>query len=219
MDRSRLSEIPLFQGLDKKEFERVSMSMNITEKKFEAGEVVLAAGSRPRSACLVLEGRVAEEYTDLWGNRLEAESFREGELFAEGYSLMKSGVLPTSFKASEQSRILFIGIGNLTEQSRLSSGQQKVLFNLLNIANTRNRERSMQLIITSPKSARSRIMSYLSRAAAEKGKTSFDIPLDRQQMADYLRLDRTALSKELGKMKREGLIDFRKNRFRILHQS
>ena len=59
-------------------------------------------------------------------------------------------------------------------------------------------------------------MSYLNAVALQKKSNEFDIPFDRQQFADYLNLERTALSKELGKMQKDGLIRFRKNRFKLL---
>lgn len=216
MNVTELRHTALFQSLDTREFEQVSMSMNISEKEFEKGEIILHAGSAASSMCLVLEGSVRLESGGAFGERSVLQTLGEGEFFAESCAILKREKLTADVCAAEECRVLFIGIGTLMGNSNLNTAQIKLLKNLLRMSVADNMLLSYRSFDTSHKTARGRITSYLSRIALQKGKKSFEIPLDRKQMADYLNLDRTALSKELGRMKREGLIDFRKNRFVIL---
>ena len=92
----------------------------------------------------------------------------------------------------------------------------KLLTNLLTVAARKNLILSGRSFHTAPKTIRGRVLAYLNSVSLQKKNTEFDIPFDRQQLADYLNLERTALSKELGKMQREGLIECRKNHFRLI---
>ena len=118
--------------------------------------------------------------------------------------------------ANESSRVLFLRIGRLRKlSSENEAWVSRVINNLLSISTHKNLVLSGRSFHTSPKSVRGRVMSYLDSVSIRMGSKEFDIPFDRQQMADYLNLDRTALSKELGRMQDEGLIRFRKNHFII----
>ena len=216
MKVTELRNAALFRLLSVKEFEQVSMSMNITEKRYSGGDVILHAGSTISSVILVLEGSVSIVSNDFWGNSTNLRTVTEGEFFGETCALLKREPLLADVCAAEDCDVLFIGIGSLMDITNLSSGQVKLLKNLLRISNEKNLALSQQAINTAPKSARGRIMAYLNSVAIKKNKKSFDIPLSRQEMADHLRLERTALSKELSRMKRDGLIEYRMNHFRIL---
>ncbi len=100
-----------------------------------------------------------------------------------------------------------------------ASWSEKLIVNLLRISSQKNltlSERSFQI---SRKSCRGRLLAYLSAVSRQSRSDEFDIPFDRQQLADHLNLERTNMSKELSKMRREGLIEFRKNHFRLLKMS
>ena len=119
--------------------------------------------------------------------------------------------------ANEQCAIMFLRIGGLFGSG--FEGQpwsNKLVRNLLMISANKNLILSGRSFHISPKTARGRIMAYLNSVSLKKHSKVFDIPFDRQQMADYLNLERTALSKELSRMKREKIIDFKKNHFEIL---
>ena len=119
--------------------------------------------------------------------------------------------------ANEQSRIMFLRIGSLLEGGlEPEPWSNKLVRNLLMISANKNLMLSRRSFHISPKTARGRIMANLNSVSLKKRSRTFDIPFDRQQMADYLNLERTALSKELGRMKQEQIIDFQKNHFKIL---
>ncbi len=118
-------------------------------------------------------------------------------------------------RANEDCRILFLRIGE-EQGRRQESWHGKMIRNLLLISSRKNLTLSGRAFHTAPKTIRGRIMAYLDTVSLRKRSREFDIPFDRQQMADYLNVERTALSKELGKMQKEGLIEFRRSHFRIL---
>lgn len=101
-------------------------------------------------------------------------------------------------------------------QAPVSSWMLKLLTNLLTVSTQKNLMLSGRSFHTSPKSIRGKVMAYLSTVSLQEGSDEFDIPFDRQQLADYLNVDRTALSKELGKMTRDGIIKVRKSHFRLI---
>ena len=92
----------------------------------------------------------------------------------------------------------------------------RIMSNMLRISVQKNLELSNRIFFTTPKTIRGRLLAYLSAMSVKCGSTTFQVPFDRQQMADYLNLDRSALSKELGKMRDEGLIEFYRNSFRLI---
>jgi CRP-like cAMP-binding protein len=114
---------------------------------------------------------------------------------------------------------MFLDVSSLRQGSSDTSWRRRIIANLLTISAQKNRTLSSRIFHTSSKSVRGRILSYLNTVSIQRGSREFDIPFDRQQLADYLNVDRTALSKELGRMQKEGLIRFRKNHFVIETES
>lgn len=166
---------------------------------------------------MVLEGSVTIESNDIWGNRTILSHIGKGQYFAETYSLLQNEPMLVDVTANEDCRILFLKIGSLNAlREDPATWKNKLTVNLLAISANKNLHLSGRSFHTSPKTIRGRVMSYLNAVALQKKSNEFDIPFDRQQFADYLNLERTALSKELGKMQKDGLIRFRKNRFKLL---
>ena len=199
-------------------------------KDFEKGRILLHAGSMTDRMGLVLSGGVTIESNDVWGNCTILSHVGPGSFFAETYAMLPDEVMLVDVRASEDSRILFLKIGSLfihpLEPSglRKSHGQgpeQVILFkltrNLMMISAHKNLALSGRSFHTAPKSARGRILSYLYSVSLRKKTSEFDIPFNRQQLADYLNLERTNMSKELGRMQREGILTCRKNHF-VLHR-
>ena len=162
---------------------------------------------------MVLSGSVTVESTDVWGNRTILARLNAGEFFAEVYALLGE-VLLVDVRAVEDCRILFLTLSGMERHSE--AWAVKLFRNLLTISVRKNLALSGRSFHTAPKTVRGRVMAYLNTMSLQSHSRTFSILFDRQQMADYLNLDRTALSKELSKMRDEGLIAFRKNRFEIL---
>lgn len=215
-DMTFLKTVMLFHGMDDIEIENSLKELNASKKNYKKRDTILHAGNRTDHICLVLSGSVTIENNDIWGNRTILSNISAGDFFAETYAILTPEPMLVDAVANEDSSILFLDFRKLVKHSDpLTVSQQKLLRNLLLLSSRKNLMLSDRSFHTSPKSVRGRVMAYLNSVSFKTGSREFDIPFDRQQMADYLNLERTALSKELGRMKNEGLIEYKKNHFCI----
>ncbi len=207
--------IRIFKGMTEDDRAEAVKGLRGREKSFEKDELILHAGSPTATMGVVLAGSVTIENNDLWGNRTILGHVGTGGVFAEAYALLEEESMLVDVRANEGCRILMLDLTQLRRGSWQTAWQQKIALNLLRISAQKNRNLSERSFHTSPRTIRGRVLSYLDAASRKKGSSEFEIPFDRQQMADYLNVERTALSKELGKMRRAGLIEFHKSRFRL----
>lgn len=216
MDKELLKKTVVFRGMTDDELAAALSALRAGTKEYAKEEVILHAGSTTDMMGLVLEGSVRIESNDMWGNRTILSHVGKGQVFAETYAMVKDEPLLVDAVANEDCRILMMHIGSLGSYSQdLSLWRLKLVSNILNISMRKNLMLSGRSFHTSPKSIRGRVKAYLSSVSLQEGSNVFDIPFDRQQLADYLNVERTALSKELGKMQKDGLIRVRKNHFRL----
>jgi CRP-like cAMP-binding protein len=203
--------------MDDDELDTALIALGAAEREYAKDEVILHAGSTTDMMGLVLGGSVRIESNDIWGNRTILSHIAPGQVFAETYAIVENAALLVDAVANRDSRVLMLSIGSagfLRQDSSL--WRIKLTANILGISMQKNLMLSRRSFHTSPKSIRGRVMSYLSSVSLQTGSDEFDIPFDRQQLADYLNVERTALSKEIGKMKQDGMLTARKNHFRIL---
>lgn len=217
MKNSELNGYTLFRGLSDEEISQALRELRAQEKRYRKDAIILDAGQPTERMGLVLKGSVTIESNDLWGNRTILSHVGEGGFFAETYAWLCDEVVLVDVVANEECRILFLTVANLRS---LSLAQEpwaaKLTANLLSISAQKNLALTGRSFHTAPKSARARIMAYLNTVSLQTLSREFDIPFDRQQLADYLNLERSAMSKELGRMRDEGLIRTRKNHFALL---
>ena len=217
MDAQQLQKTMLFRGLTDSEIAEALQVLEAHEKRYEKGETLLTAGSVTERMGLVLEGSVTIESNDAWGNRTIISHVGCGQVFAETYALLENEHMLVDVTASENCRILFLRNGRIQSlQNSQNPWALKYITNLLTISMNKNLILSGRSFHTAPKTIRGRVMAYLNSVSLQRHSREFDIPFDRQQLADYLNLERSALSKELGKMQKDGLISCRKNHFIIL---
>ncbi len=203
MNDDLLKESILFKGMTDTERTECLLALIAHRKSYKKGDAILHAGDLTDKMGLVLSGSVTIESNDMWGNRTILSHVGAGQFFAETYALLIEEVMLVDVIANENCQILFIHIGKLYR-------------NLLLISSHKTLTLSGRSFHTAPKSARGRILAYLNAESLRKHSTEFDIPFDRQQLADYLNLERTNMSKELTRMRREGIIECRKNHFKLL---
>ena len=210
-----LSEVILFRGMSQPEIRQCLQAMHAQTRHFEKGSILLHAGETTRRMGIVLSGSVTIESADQWGNLTILSHVGKNGFFAETYALLEGSVLLVDVRANEECDIMFLDVSCLRQPSEGDAWHAAVIANLLTISTQKNRTLSSRIFHTSSKSIRGRILSYLNTVSLEQKSRELAIPFDRQQLADYLNVDRTALSKELGRMQKEGLIRFRKNHFTI----
>ena len=205
---------PLFRGLTQEQLDALSAAGLLRRKSFARHEIILHAGTQVREVGVVLRGTVHIENLDLWGTKSILSSISAGQAFAETYAFCGDAMMVDAV-AAEDCEVLFLHTSAISD-SRLDAGLRNTLLqNLLAVSMRKNLSLSQRIFCTTPKTVRGRLLTYFSAQAAKAGGLEFEIPFNRQQMADYLNLDRSALSKELGKMRDEGLLDFEKNHFTL----
>ena len=216
MNIENLKNVFLFRGLSEAEVSSALCVLAASERKYRRDEIILHAGDKTDTMGLVLDGSVRIESNDIWGNRTILSHVGAGHVFAETYALITDMPLLVDAVANQDCCVLMLNIGSLNSSIQdLSAWKYKLISNILGISMRKNLLLSGRSFHTSPKTIRGRVMSYLSSISLQEGSDEFDIPFDRQQLADYLNVERTALSKELARMQRDGLLTVRKNHFKL----
>ncbi len=216
IDYSFLSNTLLFRGTTNDEIRAILQCLQATSKDYQKGDMIYHAGDTVDSIGLILHGSVHIESDDIWGNRSILDHIDNGQIFAETYALIPGETLMVNVVAAKDCQILFLNIGKFIKTcSSNCDFHTKVIRNLLMIAARKNLNLSQRIFHTASKSIRGRLTSYLSQQAKINGSYQFTIPFNRQQLADYLGIDRSAMSNELSKMQKEGILSVQKNTFHI----
>ncbi|MBQ1855704.1 MAG: Crp/Fnr family transcriptional regulator [Anaerovibrio sp.] len=207
----------LFAGMNEEERLAAYVGMDVKERGYSKGEAIFRAGTKTKRMGMILSGSVTIESNDMWGNRTILSYVGAGQFFAETYAYLQDAPMLVDVTANEDCQVALMSLEGITHrEAGAEAWHIKLLANLLTVAARKNLILSGRSFHTAPKTIRGRVLSYLNSVSLQKKSTEFDIPFDRQQLADYLNLERSALSKELGKMQREGLIKCRKNHFRLI---
>lgn len=208
-----LNTIP-FKNFSEKELEDALEFFKSYTKEYSNDEYIFSCGDLINEFGIIIKGNLIIENTDFLGNQIIIAKLSKGSIFAETYAYLENQPLMVDVKTQGNTEVLFLNINMLKSYKAFSKKWiLKFTYNLLNVTAKKNINLSNRIFHTSSKKARFRISSYLSSQAIIKNNLTFEIPFNRQQMADYLNLDRSALSKELSKMKKENLIDYKKNKF------
>ncbi len=217
MDETFLANTLLFHGTSPQEAKQMLNCLGAFEKNYRKGEIILQAGSITENIGMLLSGGANIEIDDAWGNNTILSHVKPGQLFAETYACIPGEPLLVNVRASEKSTVLFLNAAKvMTTCSHSCMYHNQLIHNLLQISAQKNLALSRRSVHTSSKSIRGRLLSYLSEQAKLAGSYAFTIPFDRQQLADYLGVERSALSNELSKMQKDELITCHKNEFTIL---
>ena len=226
-----LQKCRLFAGIRESDLKNLLDCLSARQKYFAKNSFVFLAGEKIDSVGIVLSGAVHVMRDDFWGKRKIVARVGPGALFGEAFSCAAVEKLPVSVMAAEESEILFVNSkriispctsGEPRPYSTLAAGISTCVFHATLIKNLTLllAERNVALIqklehITQP-TTREKLLSYLSEEAQLAGKNAFTIPFNREELADYLSVERSAMSAELSKMKDDGLILYQKNRFELL---
>jgi CRP-like cAMP-binding protein len=214
MNRQFFSRIPLFAGLSPEEIQNVLEQYSTGRQEYQKGQMIYRMGDTVSALGIVISGAVQIEHDDLWGNHSVLDHIGPGQVFAETYAGIEQEPLMVNVVAAQKSEILFLNVRVLIENLETENTVNRRVFrNLFLISAQKNLHLSRRMFHTSSKTIRGRLLAYLSFQAMKQGKSQIVIPLNRQQLADYLNVDRSALSNELSKMQKDGLLTFSKNRF------
>ncbi len=208
----------LFQGIGTGELDSMLRCLDVRTARYPKDSAIFLAGSPPRWMGMVLKGAVQVVRDDIFGNRSMLAKLPPGDLFGEAFACAESEALPISVLAVTDCDVLLMDYRRvITTCSSSCVFHNRLIENMMQILAQKNLTLNQTIEVLSARSTREKVMAYLSIQAAGQGSSRFEIPLSRQELADYLSVERSALSRELGAMKREGIISFSKNSFQ-LHQ-
>ena len=216
MEERTLAGAPLFRGLSMEEIEQVLPLLRAKTRSYGKNASIFHAGDTVSQMGLVLSGGVRVEHDDAWGGKSLFSHIGPGGMFGETYACLPGQPMLVTAVASAPSSILLLSPAPLLAAGDVSGVLGRVASNLLRVAMRKNLELSRRILHTTPKTIRGRLLSYLSEQALLSGGERFTIPFNRQQLADYLGVDRSALSHELSKMSRDGLLYVQRSTF-LLH--
>ena len=217
MDYHFLSGTALFHGSSPEEIRTMLACLGAQTRRYRRNETIYHAGDMTGAMGLVLSGSICIENNDVWGNRSILDKAGPGQVFAETYACVPDEPLMVSVVAAENAEVLFLDAQRvLCTCPNTCSFHGRLIRNLLSITARKNLQLSRRIFHTSSKSIRGRLLSYLSFQAMKHGSNEFEISFNRQQLADYLSVDRSAMSNELSKMQRDGLLRVNRSHFTLL---
>ena len=213
----KLSDTPLFRGIREEDISALLQCLGAVERTYRKGETILREGEATACMGVVLSGMALISCGDVWGNNSVLGSAAPGSVFGEMYACLPGEPLLISVEAAEDTAVLLLNVGKvLSTCTNACLFHTRLVQNLLAVCAQKSLQLSRRILHTTPKSIRGRLLSYFSERVKREGCCAFTVPYTRQQLADYLNVDRSAMCSELSKMQREGLIRYEKNRFRLL---
>lgn len=208
---------PLFDGIDSENRKAMLSCIGYHIGSFQKGETVAFEEENIKHIGIVLSGAVDMVKEDLWGNKTMLVRIRKDELFGETFACGEDNLSVVTFIVSEDARILFIPFKRVMHSCSMACEfHHQLIENMVHIIANKNRDLMRKVEVVSKRTIREKILAYLSIQSRVQESRYFEIPFGRVELAEYLCVDRSALTRELVKMKDEKLIDYDRNFFRIL---
>ena len=208
MDYEFLSNTRLFRGTSPQEARQMLSCLAAVTRAYQKGETICRAGEQICAAGLVLRGSVTVESDDFWGNRSVLSRAAPGDIFGEAYACLPEQPLLVSVVAAANCEVLFLDMARVMRVcSNACAHHSRIVQNLLALCAEKNLQLSQRMLHTAPKTIRARLLSCFHGMSQRAGSSHFSLPYDRQALADYLGVERSAMSAEIGKLKKAGRID------------
>ena len=212
-----IGKCALFAGISREDILNMLSCLEARVITAAKSQVIFAEGDEARNMGVVLRGKVRLIREDYYGNRSIVAEVEPGELFAETVAAAGAKKMPVSAAASEESEIMLIDCRKVLYQCEKGCEfHNKLVGNLLQVVAEKNMILNKKIEIISKRTTREKLITFLLSEAKKKNAGEFEIPYNRQELADYLGVDRSALSAEIARMRRDGLIESEKSRFRLL---
>ena len=212
-----LEQCALFTGIRMEDLQAMMGCIGGRVLEVAKGQAVFREGDASTYVGMVLSGSVQLVREDYYGNRSIVAHISPAQLFGETYACAGVPSLPVSIVASTDSRVLLMDCRRITTScSSACAFHSRIIHNLLRLVATKNLVFDQKIQVTSQRTTREKLMTYLLSQAKLQGSSSFTIPYDRQSLADYLEVDRSGLSAEISKLRREGVLESEKNAFTLL---
>lgn len=212
-----LKRSSLFQGVEENDLEAMLSCLGATERKYRKNDVILLAGTKVTSVGILVEGNAQITRDDAEGNRAILSELERADLFAEAYVAAGSAEIPVTVIATTDCRIVWIPFGKIVGTCNSACGFHRTLVqNMMQVIAVKNILMNEKMRILSCKTTKEKLMTYLSDYSERAGKNRFKIPFSRNELADFLSVDRSAMSRELGRLRDEGFLNYHKNEFELL---
>lgn len=211
-----LKDQPLFYGIGKDQLSPMLTCLGTYIRIFSKEEFIIFCEEPVKCVGIILDGTVQMVKEDIWGNRSILVTMSNGDLFGESFTCGDCLCAKVSFVAVTTVKVLFLPFDKVMHSCSMACVfHHRLIENMVRLIANKNIKLMEKLDITTKKTVREKISVYLSDQAHQHNSRYFTVPLGRVQLAEYLCVDRSALTRELNSMKEEGMIDFEKNTFRI----
>lgn len=207
----------LFDGIDPEDRSAVLSCTGYHISTFRKGDIVAFEAENIKHIGIVISGAVDMVKEDIWGNKTMLVRIHENEVFGETFACGADNLSVVTFMVSQDARILFMPFNRVMRSCSMACQfHTRLIENMVYIIANKNRDLMRKVEVVSKRTIREKLLAYLSVQSQIQGTRYFEIPLGRMELAEYLCVDRSALARELVKMKEEGLLDYDKNCFRML---
>jgi len=216
---SVLQKCGLFAGIDDEQLLTMLSCLGASVRTYEKNQVILAEGDEADRIGVVLLGGVQIVRVDYYGNRSILTELQPGQMFGESFACADVSEIPVNVVTTESSEVLLIEAKRILHMCSSACGfHNRLIYNLMKLVATKNLIFNQKLEIISKRTTREKLMTYLVLQAKQQGNNCFTVLFDRQELADYLEVDRSGLSSEISKLRKEGILECKKNRFTLLRQ-
>ena len=212
-----LKRCPLFCKIEEDNLEKMLICLGAKVEAFDKKYTIFAEGTPAKYIGIVLSGSAQIIQMDYYGNRSILSTILPSQVFAQEFSCTETESLPVAVVANEPCEIMLIDCQHILHTCSNHCGfHQQLIFNLMKDLATKAIDFHQKIEITAKRTTREKLLTYLTVKAKEAGSRSFDIPYDRQELADYLEVDRSGLSAEISKLRNEGILESNKKHFTLL---
>ena len=212
-----LKNCPLFENIEDENLLRMLTCLGARISVFDKKFTIFSEGTPARYIGIVLSGEVQISTTDYFGNRSIISTATKSEIFAEAFACAELKSIPVAAVAAEVSEIMLIRADHILHTCENHCGfHGQLIYNLMKALAKKTVNYHKRIEATSKRTTREKLLAYLTEEAKERGTNTFDIPFDRQELADYLEVERSGLSNEISKLREEGIIENKKNHFTII---
>lgn len=214
--REILNDTSFFKGISETEIDSMISCLDAKTRNYDKNQYILRIGDSTEAVGLLLTGKILIIQEDYWGNRNICAGITPGQIFAETFACIPDAVMNISVVACESSAVMWLNVGRILHTCPTAcSYHNRMIQNLLSAIAGKNLYLNEKLTHISKRTTREKLISYLSAEAQRKNSTEFEIPFNRQQLADYLSVERSAMSNELCKLRDEGKLVFSKSKFKL----
>lgn len=215
---SLLSASDLFYGLTSEELGSMLHCLGAKIVDTQKGDPVFLEGDPAGFVGIVLEGSIQVVQEDYFGSRSVIHHSGPGDVFAEAFSFTNLDTMPVSGYAVKNSRCMILSCRRMmTVCSNACTFHNRLVKNLLTLVSRKNLMLNEKIRFMSQRTTREKLLAYLSDQAKKTGSAEFTIPYDRQALADYLSVERSAMSAEISKLKKDGILEVKGSHFRLIH--